>query len=151
MWCNERRSALDKMVCCQTPGCICEHCRRESMAREIEVEPMRKAFLTVRDYFQQARAGDVFVDGALIEFLRVLFANPELLIWDTNYFKDATGLLALKGYVYANHDLEAGFTRVRDMVARSYFNIAVRDAVECGLVTGPYIVACGLPLWADHR
>ena len=81
------------------------------MAREIEVEPMRKAFLTVRDYFQQARAGDVFVDGALIEFLRVLFANPELLIWDTNYFKDATGLLALKGYVYANHDLEAGFTR----------------------------------------
>ena len=100
MGCNERRSALDQMVCCQTPGCICEHCRRESMAREIEVEPMRKAFLTVRDYFQQARAGDVFVDVVLIEFLRVLFANPELLIWDTNYLKDATGLLALKGYVY---------------------------------------------------
>lgn len=66
--------------------------------------------------------------------------------WDTSYLRDDTGLLALKGYVYANHDLEAGFTTVRDMGARSYVNIAVRDAVECGLVTGPRIVACGLPL-----
>ena len=52
------------------------------MPREIKVELLKKAFLAVRDYFQQARAGDVFVDGALIEFLRVRFADPELPIWE---------------------------------------------------------------------
>lgn len=52
------------------------------MPREIKVELLKKAYLAVRDYFQQARAGDVFVDGALIEFLRVLFADPELPIWE---------------------------------------------------------------------
>ncbi len=82
MWCNERRSLLDQMVAGQAPGCFCEHCRREAITRGIDVEPVRKAFLTEWDYFQQVRAGDALVDGALIEFLRVLFANPEILIWE---------------------------------------------------------------------
>lgn len=66
--------------------------------------------------------------------------------WDTSYLKDTTGLLALKDYVCSTQDLEAGFTTVRDMGARSYYNISVRDAIESGLVAGPRIVACGLPV-----
>ena len=43
---------------------------------------MRLAFRDVHAFFQLARAGDTFVDGAFIEFLRVLLANPEVLIWE---------------------------------------------------------------------
>ena len=69
MWCNERRSPLDQMISGQAPGCFCEHCRREAMSRGIDPEPVRKAMLVVWEYFQAARAGSKFVDGALIEFL----------------------------------------------------------------------------------
>ena len=55
MWCNERRSPLDQMVAGQAPGCFCEHCRREAAARGIDVEPVRKAFMTVWEYFQLIR------------------------------------------------------------------------------------------------
>lgn len=82
MWCNERRSPLDKMISGAAPACFCPACRREATERGIDVERVRLAFLEVWDYFQQARAGEEFVDGALIEFLRVLFRNPEILIWE---------------------------------------------------------------------
>ncbi|MCU0493129.1 MAG: hypothetical protein MUD01_16210 [Chloroflexaceae bacterium] len=82
MWCNERNSPLDRMIQGQAPGCFCEHCRREAKERGIDVERVRIAFQEVYGYFQQARAGVAFVDGALIEFLRVLLRNPEVLIWE---------------------------------------------------------------------
>jgi hypothetical protein len=46
------------------------------------VERTRLAFAEVWQYFQEARAGASFADGALIEFLRVLLRNPEVLIWE---------------------------------------------------------------------
>jgi len=82
MWCNERRSPLDQMIYGQAPGCFCEHCRTLAMQRGLDVEPIRKAFLEVFDFFEQARDGTKFVDGAMIEFIRVLFANPEVLLWE---------------------------------------------------------------------
>jgi len=63
-----------------------------------------------------------------------------------SHVKDSVGLLALKGYVHVQRELLAGFTTVRDCGARSYTNLAVRDAIELGLVAGPRIVACGLPI-----
>ncbi len=82
MWCNERNSPLDRMIQGQAPGCFCEHCRREALERGIDVERARAALCELHQYFQQARAGEPFVDGALIEFLRVLLRNPEALIWE---------------------------------------------------------------------
>lgn len=82
MWCNERYSPLDRMIQGFAPGCFCEHCRREALERGIDVERARLAFHEVHQFFQRARAGDAFVDGALIEFLRVLLRNPEVLIWE---------------------------------------------------------------------
>ncbi len=120
MWCNERRSPLDQMVAGQAPGCFCEHCRREAAARGIDVEPVRKAFLTVWEYFQQARAGATFVDGALIEFLRVLFANPEILIWERFWLERNKDLdRELYGQVkWCNPDLEFGL----NVWNRNHFN-----------------------------
>jgi hypothetical protein len=66
----------------QAPGCFCAHCRREAVERGIDVERVRAAFRAVWGYFQQARAGESFVDGALIGFLRVLLAHPEVLVWE---------------------------------------------------------------------
>jgi hypothetical protein len=82
MWCNERNSPFDRMMQGQAPGCFCPHCRREAAERDIDVERVRAAFQPVWQYFQQARAGENFVDGAFIEFLRVLLRNPEVLVWE---------------------------------------------------------------------
>jgi hypothetical protein len=82
MWCNERRSPLDQMVAGQAPGDFSAAARREALERGIDVERVRIAMLNVWDYFQRARSGEEFVDGSLIEFMRVLLANPEVLIWE---------------------------------------------------------------------
>jgi hypothetical protein len=82
MWCNERNSPLDRMMQGQPPGCFCPHCRREAIERGIDVERVRTAFGGVWDFFRKARAGASFVDGAFVEFLRVLLRNPEVLVWE---------------------------------------------------------------------
>ncbi len=82
MWCNERRSPLDQMIAGQAPGDFSAAARREASERGIDVERVRLAFRDVYAFFQKARAGEPFVDGAFIEFLRVLLANPEGLIWE---------------------------------------------------------------------
>jgi imidazolonepropionase-like amidohydrolase len=50
---------------------------------------------------------------------------------------------ALKGARNARVTLEAGFTTVRNVGARGYTDIALRDAIEAGDVPGPRIVASG--------
>jgi hypothetical protein len=82
MWCNERRSPLDNLIVGKVPNCFCEHCRREATQRGIDVERVKSAFQRVYDYFQCARAGEEFVDGSFIEFVRALYFNPEVLLWE---------------------------------------------------------------------
>jgi hypothetical protein len=83
MWCNERNSPLDRMMQGQPPGCFCPHCRREAMERGIDVERVKIAFREVWDFFRKCREkGTTFVDGAFIEFFRVLLRNPEVLVWE---------------------------------------------------------------------
>jgi imidazolonepropionase-like amidohydrolase len=49
----------------------------------------------------------------------------------------------LRSYVLAKQDLMAGATTIRDMGAAGYSAVALRDAIEGGLVTGPRMRACG--------
>jgi len=49
----------------------------------------------------------------------------------------------LKSYVHAKQDLMAGFTTIADMSASGYVAIALRDAINDGLVQGPRMRACG--------
>jgi len=53
---------------------------------------------------------------------------------------------ALIGARNARVTLEAGFTTVRNVGARGYSDIALRDAINAGDVPGPRIVASGPPL-----
>jgi hypothetical protein len=121
MWCNERRSPLDQMVYGQAPGCFCEHCRREAQARNIDVEACRKAFVQVFDYFQKARNGEAFEDGALVEFFRVLFAHPEILIWERFWLERNKDLdRELYGIVkWCDSDLSFGL----NVWNRNHFNL----------------------------
>lgn len=50
---------------------------------------------------------------------------------------------ALRGARNARLTLEAGFTTVRNVGARGYADIALRDAIDAGDVPGPRIVASG--------
>ena len=120
MWCNERRSPLDQMIAGQAPGDFSVHARREALERGIDVERVRIAMLNVWGYFQRARAGEAFVDGALIEFLRVLLANPEVLIWERFWLERNKDLdRELYGMVkWCNPDLSFGL----NVWNRNHFN-----------------------------
>ena len=82
MWCNERRSPLDQLISGQAAGDFGPETLADADRRGIDIERVRRAFRELYDFFLAARAGDSFVDGAFIEFWRVLLANPEALIWE---------------------------------------------------------------------
>ncbi len=120
MWCNERNSPLDRMMQGQAPGCFCPHCRAEAQGRGIDVERVRIAFRPVWDFFRKARAGEDFVDGAFVEFLRVLLANPEVLVWERFWLERSKDLDAeLYGIVkWCNPKLSFGL----NVWNRNHFN-----------------------------
>jgi imidazolonepropionase-like amidohydrolase len=68
--------------------------------------------------------------------------------WKEQDLSASLGYLAIQGGVFARRTLEAGFTTVRDLGARGYANLAVRDAIDAGLIPGCRVMACGLPLCA---
>jgi hypothetical protein len=120
MWCNERRSPLDLLIAGLAPACFCDHCRRQAQLRGLDPEPIRKAFFEVYDYFQAARQGTEFVDGAFIEFWRVLLRNPEILLWERFWLERNKDLdRELYGLVkWCNADLEFGL----NVWNRNHFN-----------------------------
>jgi hypothetical protein len=82
MWCNERRSPLDAALLGKTPHCFCVHCTSLAAQEGIDVERARAAALSVWELIDAVRAGAGLGDGALVEFLRVLYRNPEVLLWE---------------------------------------------------------------------
>jgi imidazolonepropionase-like amidohydrolase len=62
---------------------------------------------------------------------------------DIERFRLDAADLAYRSVVYAERTLLAGFTTVRDLGAAYDVNIALRDAVNQGLVRGPRIFAAG--------
>lgn len=57
--------------------------------------------------------------------------------------EETPAMTAVKAAVRARQTVEAGVTTVRDLAGRDYVELAVRDAVRCGLVAGPRILAAG--------
>jgi hypothetical protein len=87
MWCNERRSPLDRLISGMEPTCYCQYCVRSLETDGIDVERTRVACTKLYDFFQQARSGEEFVDGPFIEFLRILLENPEILLFERHWIK----------------------------------------------------------------
>ena len=72
------------------------------------------------------------------------------LTFDPNFGYQELGISipkeALIGAKNARVTLEAGFTTVRNVGARGYTDIALRDAINEGMVPGPRMLASGPPL-----
>ena len=64
-----------------------------------------------------------------------------------NYAAEQTshvpGYLALKAHHHSMLALRAGFTALRSLHSPGYEDVALRDAINAGLVQGPRILACG--------
>ena len=82
MWCNERRSPLDAALAGDAPHCFCRHCTELAAAEGIDVERARFAVHEVWRTIAAAREGRSGVDGPLVEFLRAVYRNPEVLLWE---------------------------------------------------------------------
>ncbi len=69
-----------------------------------------------------------------------------------NYYKDVLQRSAIDeavtAHVFAKRTLEAGFTTVRNLGSAEYIDVALRNAIDSGLVAGPRILAATLPLGA---
>jgi hypothetical protein len=87
MWCNERKSPLDRLISGMAPTCFCRFCVEALRASDIDPEGTRRACSHLHEFFVAARAGGQFVDGTLIEFLRVLLANPEILLLERHWVR----------------------------------------------------------------
>ena len=121
MWCNERRSPLDQMIAGQAPTDFSPASRHEAIERGIDVESVRTSLKEAWAYFQQARADKKFTDGSLIEFLRLLFRNPEILIWENFWLERNKDLdREIYGLVkWCNSDLSFGL----NIWNRNHFNL----------------------------
>src|SRR5262249_3237954 len=110
MWCNERRSPLDAALVGQAPHCFCVHCTRLAAQEGIDAERARAAALAVWRTIEALRGGHEFVDGVLVEFLRVLYRNPEALLWERFWVERNKALdRELFGIVkFCNPNLEFG-------------------------------------------
>ena len=56
--------------------------------------------------------------------------------------------VAVTAHVYARRTLEAGFTTLRVVGAEEYIDVALRNAIDKGMVVGPRLKVAGLPIGA---
>ena len=68
--------------------------------------------------------------------------------WQNSRVRDLPQLDAIRGVRNARLTLEAGFTTVRNVGARDFSDIALRDAINEGVIEGPRILAAGHSLGA---
>jgi imidazolonepropionase-like amidohydrolase len=57
--------------------------------------------------------------------------------------KESVGLSAFRSYAHAKKSLEAGFTSLRDAGGREFVDVALRQSIAEGWVTGPRLKVCG--------
>jgi imidazolonepropionase-like amidohydrolase len=96
----------------------------------------------------KAAAGDTTVDLPDATLLPGLIDSHTHLTFDLNSLGYqglgiSTAREALHGARNARRTLDAGFTTVRNLGARDYADIALRDAINDGDVVGPRILASG--------
>jgi imidazolonepropionase-like amidohydrolase len=72
--------------------------------------------------------------------------DPEEEPWVMRAVTDSIGTLAFKSYVNAKRDLEAGFTTIRDAGNFAYVDVALRDAIDEGMLVGPRMKVAGIAL-----
>ena len=87
--------------------------------------------------------GLVLVPG-LIDLHSHLLLHPyDEATWNDQVLKESLGLRTIRGVVAAKATLEAGFTTIRDLGTEGagYADVALRDAINQGIIPGPRVLA----------
>jgi imidazolonepropionase-like amidohydrolase len=66
--------------------------------------------------------------------------------WASQFVQTSIGSVTLASYANAKKNLESGFTTLRDAGSRAFVDVALRDAINSGLVQGPRLRVSGEPL-----
>ena len=94
--------------------------------------------------------GDVTLLPGLIDCHTHLIGGPSPVPFDA--LRETTARAAIEGVANARVTLEAGFTTVRDLGARDFADVALRDAIAAGRVPGPrmFVAVQGLSATGGH-
>ena len=94
--------------------------------------------------------GDVTLLPGLIDCHTHLIGGPSPAPYDS--LRETTARAAIEGVANARATLEAGFTTVRDLGAREFADVALRDAIAAGRVSGPrmFVAVIGLSATGGH-
>lgn len=99
--------------------------------------------------FRPPAAGDRVIDlksGTLLPGffdMHVHLTSEYSKTAEIDNYKQNEGDVAIEGVVFADRTLLAGFTTVRDLGDEYRASIALRNAINAGLVPGPRIIAAG--------
>jgi hypothetical protein len=91
MWGSERHGALGVALGLShggrnsdpsRAGCFCSHCEKKAAAQGISAARAKKGFQALEEFVRACRSGKRPVDGAFVQFLRILMRHPEILAWE---------------------------------------------------------------------
>lgn len=86
----------------------------------------------------------LFVLPGLIDLHTHLLLHPyDETNWNDQVLRESLELRTIRGTVAARKTLEAGFTTIRDLGTEGagFADVAIRDAIDAGIVPGPRVIA----------
>lgn len=83
LWGIERRGPLGNTLDADQPSCFCRYCEEIGHREGIDVRRARQGYLELANFVHGAKSGVRPRDGYFIGFMRILFAFPEILAWDS--------------------------------------------------------------------
>ena len=87
--------------------------------------------------------------------------NNQMHAYALGQVTQTQGMMALNAYRYAMDSLQMGYTALRSVASPAYVDVALRDAIDRGIVTGPRLRVSGQgltitgghmdsPMWAPE-
>ncbi len=91
--------------------------------------------------------GKILMPGLIDLHVHLCWGEDEAIRWRSGILppllESPLTLVGIKGFARARRSLAMGFTTLRDVGDIGYLSVALRDAINAGIVEGPRIVACG--------
>lgn len=103
-----------------------------------------KTTLAAPDGAQIVDLGEKTILPGLIDMHTHVTGDPTL--GGYNSFSESREAAAIWGVVNAERTLMAGFTTIRNVGAGDFSDVALRDAINAGLVPGPRMIVSGPPI-----